>query len=67
MRGVRNLSDHYAKTTFSWYERMMASAETMQHLLGEPTLRAWQIYLAGGTGGLLNHGVQVHRIYCEAV
>ena len=62
-----NLTEHYAKTTMSWYERMIASRETMQRLLGEPTLRAWRIYLAGGTSGLQNDGVEVHRIYCQAV
>jgi cyclopropane fatty-acyl-phospholipid synthase-like methyltransferase len=65
--GSRNLTAHYAKTTMSWYERMMAGADVMRRLLGEPTLRAWRIYLAGGTSGLQNHGVEVHRIYCRAV
>ena len=64
---ARNLSDHYAKTTMAWYERMMAGEDAMRRLLGDPTLRAWRIYLAGGTSGLQNNGVQVQRIYCQAV
>ncbi len=65
--GARNLSPHYAKTTASWYERMMGQAERMRESLGEPTFRAWQIYLAGVTGSFLDKGTHVFRVYCEAV
>ena len=64
---MTNLSRHYAKTTASWYERMMSQRELMVQNLGEPTLRAWQIFLAGITGAYLNKGVHVYRLYCEAV
>jgi cyclopropane-fatty-acyl-phospholipid synthase len=62
-----NLSAHYAKTTAAWYERLMDSAETQRELLGEPTFRAWRLYLAGSSGNFLNHGIHVYRLYCEAV
>jgi cyclopropane-fatty-acyl-phospholipid synthase len=64
---VVNLSSHYAKTTAAWYERMMERADAMRASVGEPTFRAWQLYLAGGSGNFLNKGIHVHRLYCEAV
>jgi hypothetical protein len=46
---------------------MMEGADEVRRLLGEPTFRAWQVYLAGGVSGLLNDGCDVNRIYCVAV
>ncbi len=62
-----NLSAHYAKTTAAWYERMMARRNDVSAWLGEPTFRAWRLYLAGTSGNLVNHGIHVYRLYCEAV
>ena len=62
-----NLSAHYAKTTAAWYERMMARRDEIAALLGEPTFRAWRLYLAGTSGNLVNKGIHVYRLYCEAV
>lgn len=62
-----NLSAHYGKATAAWYERMMANRDLMLEALGEPTFRAWQIFLAGISGSFLNHGTHVYRLYCEAV
>ncbi|MDA9981845.1 class I SAM-dependent methyltransferase [Gammaproteobacteria bacterium] len=62
-----NLAPHYAKTTAAWYERMMANHEIMTENLGEPTFRAWQIYLSGGSEDLRNGTGQVYRIYCRAI
>ncbi len=62
-----NLTHHYAKTTAAWYERMMANKELVIEQLGEPTFRAWQIFLAGITGSFLNKYIHVYRLYCFAV
>jgi cyclopropane-fatty-acyl-phospholipid synthase len=67
IRKMVNLSDHYAKTTSAWYERMMEQQQTMTRILGDPTFRAWQIFLAGITGSYLNKGIYLYRVYCEAV
>jgi len=64
---VVNLTRHYAKTTTAWYERMMAHRTLMTETLGEPTFRAWQIFLAGITGSYLNRDTHVYRLYCVAV
>ncbi len=62
-----NLTRHYAKTTTAWYERMMAHRDVMTEALGEPTFRAWQIFLAGITGSYLARDIHVYRLYCVAV
>ncbi len=62
-----NLTRHYAKTTTAWYERMMAHRDGMVEVLGEPTFRAWQVFLAGITGSYLNRDIHVYRLYCVAV
>jgi cyclopropane-fatty-acyl-phospholipid synthase len=62
-----NLSSHYAKTTAAWYERMMARRDDVSAWLGEPTFRAWRLYLAGTSGNFENKGIHVYRLYCEAV
>ena len=64
---MTSLTKHYAKTTAAWYERMMANRDLMIRNLGEPTFRAWQIFLAGITGAYLERKVHVYRIYCVAV
>lgn len=61
-----NLTFHYAKTTTAWYERMMANEDLMVRNLGQATFRAWQVFLAGITGGYLNRDVHVYRLYCVA-
>ena len=64
-----NLSRHYEKTTAAWYERMMSEKDVLVEKLGQPTFRAWQQYLAGASGviGAEVRGVQVFRVYCEAI
>jgi len=62
-----SLSAHYARTTAAWYERLMARRDQVTALLGEPTARAWRLYLAGSSGNFLNKGIHVYRLYCEAV
>lgn len=62
-----NLSPHYAKTTACWYERLYDGKDELIPLMGEPTFKAWQIYLAGACGGFLNQHLHVYRLYCEAI
>jgi len=51
----------------AWYARMMNDRDKMVAIVGEPTVRAWQIFLAGITGSFHNHNVQVYRLYCKAL
>jgi cyclopropane fatty-acyl-phospholipid synthase-like methyltransferase len=64
---ITNLSAHYAKTTAAWYERMMGNETVMLKNLGQQTLRAWQIYLAGSSAGFKTHSMHVYRVYCVAL
>lgn len=64
---VINLTPHYAKTTRAWYERLLADRETFIRHAGEPTFRAWRVFLAGITGSFLDRGVHCYRLLCEAV
>jgi cyclopropane-fatty-acyl-phospholipid synthase len=64
--GEKNLRLHYAKTTAAWYLRMMEDQERLRKLVGEATFRAWQIYLAGSSGGFSSDQIEIHRIYTEA-
>ena len=62
-----NLSPHYAKTTAAWYERLIKDEAKVLRFINRETYRAWQLYLAGSSGGFLSHSIHVYRIYCEAV
>jgi len=62
-----NLAPHYAKTAAAWYERMMAREQESRALLGTQTFRAWQVYLAGGSGSVQSRKSHVYRMYCVAV
>ena len=48
---------------------MMSEKDVLVEKLGQPTFRAWQQYLAGASGviGAEVRGVQVFRVYCEAI
>ena len=67
VRSMVSLSEHYAKTTACWHERLMERADEARALLGEPTFRAWRIFLAGASGDIEDGGIEVYRLYCVAV
>ena len=46
---------------------MLARREDVSAWLGDPTFRAWRLYLAGTSGNFRNKGIHVYRLYCEAV
>jgi cyclopropane-fatty-acyl-phospholipid synthase len=41
------LREHYAKTLWSWTDRLEAHAEAARHEVGEERYRVWRIYMAG--------------------
>jgi cyclopropane fatty-acyl-phospholipid synthase-like methyltransferase len=61
---MQNLRAQYSKTITAWYERFMLHKEVMQAEMGEPTFRAWRLYLGGGAG---IHSGDVNRLYCVAI
>jgi len=64
---MTNLSPHYAKTTATWYERMMSQEKEMVAHAGQTTFRAWRLFLAGISGGFSAETITIYRIYCHAV
>jgi cyclopropane-fatty-acyl-phospholipid synthase len=61
---MQNLRAQYSKTITAWYERFMLHQDVMRAEMGEPTFRAWRLYLGGGAG---IHSGDVNRLYCVAV
>jgi len=67
VRRVDDLSEHYAKTTAAWHERLLLHQAVTEPLMGQRSFRAWQIFLAGISGSLDNGGVRDYRLLCEAI
>jgi len=67
VHAARNLSDHYARTTAAWSERLLARRTEAELHLGGAGFRAWRLYLAGSSGNFVNGGIHVYRLYCVAV
>jgi cyclopropane-fatty-acyl-phospholipid synthase len=44
---IENLRPHYAKTLWSWVERMQRHKDEAIHMIGEKKYRIWRIYMAG--------------------
>jgi cyclopropane-fatty-acyl-phospholipid synthase len=61
---MQNLRAHYSKTITAWYERFMMDKAEMQTQMGEPTFRAWRLYLGGGAS---IYSGDVNRLYCVAI
>ncbi len=61
---MQNLRAHYSKTITAWYERFMLHAPAMRQQMGEPTFRAWRLYLGGGAS---SYSGDVNRLYCVAI
>lgn len=47
MRDVESLRDHYARTTRLWVGRLEERWDEAVAVVGEPTVRAWRLYMAG--------------------
>ncbi len=64
---VIDMTPHYAKTTWTWYERMCADPDRFIRHAGESTYRAWQVFLAGITSTFLNRQTHCYRLLCQAI
>ncbi|GAB4369103.1 MAG: class I SAM-dependent methyltransferase [Deltaproteobacteria bacterium] len=47
VRDVECLREHYVRTLTHWRKRLEARADEAIRIVGEPTCRAWRLYLAG--------------------
>jgi cyclopropane-fatty-acyl-phospholipid synthase len=48
VRDVQAMREHYTKTAFAWLDTLEKRWNDAVDLVGEPTARAWRLYLAGG-------------------
>ncbi|PYC84730.1 SAM-dependent methyltransferase [Streptomyces tateyamensis] len=49
VRNVEALREHYARTIDAWYENLRERRPDFTALVGEVTVRLWQLYLAGSS------------------
>lgn len=61
---TQNLRTQYTKTLTAWYQRFMQHRDEMAAQMGEPSFRAWRLYLGGGAG---TYSGDINRIYCVAI
>lgn len=46
--GIEDLRAHYCRTVLAWLDRLHQNWPSLVDIVGEPTVRVWQLYLAGG-------------------
>ena len=63
-RGLRKVAEGLKA---AWYERFLQNEKVIRDLVNRETFRAWQIYLAGGSGAFTSKLAHVYRLHCEAV
>lgn len=56
---VRSLRPHYVQTCAHWVKNMDATRDYAVEIVGEPTWRAWRLYV-----GVSGHGFRVGRCNC---
>ena len=59
---VENLRPHYAKTLWSWVERLEASRTAAIAAVGERLYRVWRIYMAGSAHAFERGWMSVYQI-----
>lgn len=59
---VENLRPHYALTCQAWVRRLQEHAAECRALVGDRTLRAWLLYLAGSAANFDSGHTDIHQI-----
>ncbi len=63
-RDVTSLREHYATTLRHWVGRLQAAREEAVALVGRPTYRVWELYMAGSAYGFASGRIGVvHEVY----
>lgn len=65
VREVEPLSEHYVRTATAWLERFEAAADTLTGLVGDEVVRAWRLFLVGGTLSFREGRMGVEQILAE--
>jgi cyclopropane-fatty-acyl-phospholipid synthase len=61
VRDVESLREHYAMTLLHWFERLRASSTEARDAVGAPTVRAFEVYLAGMAHHFQRGNLQIHQ------
>ena len=59
---VENLRPHYARTLWAWSDALEARLAEARALTGEPTLRAYRLYLAGSAMAFERGWMSLHQV-----
>lgn len=59
---VENLRPHYARTLWTWVERLEARADEAVRLIGEKKYRIWRIYMAGAAFGFQRNWLALFQV-----
>lgn len=59
---VESLRPHYARTLWSWVERLEANREAALAIVGEKIFRIWRIYMAGSAHAFESGWVSVYQV-----
>ena len=59
---VENLRPHYARTLWAWSDALEARLADARGLTGEPTLRAYRLYLAGSAVAFERGWMSLHQV-----
>ncbi|WP_327071100.1 cyclopropane-fatty-acyl-phospholipid synthase family protein [Kitasatospora sp. NBC_01302] len=62
VRNVEALREHYARTIDAWYDNLRERRAEFTALVGEPTVRLWQLYLAGSSLAFAERRMGVDQI-----
>ncbi|HET7326668.1 MAG TPA: class I SAM-dependent methyltransferase [Nocardioidaceae bacterium] len=62
VRHSENLREHYARTCAAWCTNLVDNWEECVREAGEPTAKAWGLYLAGSQIGFETNQVQLHQV-----
>jgi cyclopropane-fatty-acyl-phospholipid synthase len=65
VRDVESLREHYALTLAAWYRRLAARASEAEALVGERTVRAFLLYLAGTSYHFTTGDLDIHQSLLE--
>jgi cyclopropane-fatty-acyl-phospholipid synthase len=62
VRDVESLREHYALTLSRWRERLLASWDKAERIIGRERLRLWELYLTGSEVGFSTNKLSIHQI-----
>ncbi|WP_263102189.1 SAM-dependent methyltransferase, partial [Kitasatospora sp. DSM 101779] len=62
VRHVEAMREHYARTIDAWYDTLLERHADFTDLVGEPTVRLWQLYTAGSSLAFAERRMGVDQI-----